>query len=210
MHPARRRLAFLSAAIAVIAAVLAVLVPLASAAAASASETRVGAHHPGVILTVGASRSVCPVQCRGQACSQPGFVAGACVAAEEQASAIRAYRSGQSASSGGAISLEQARAVAERNGIDMRMFDLQYEAGAKAGDYAFTSQTGSGAIYRTASGRFLMTLTDSGLASEEDAVNSIAHELNHVREIMANGPGYFIDSEAPAIQAGNTAEQFFR
>lgn len=92
----------------------------------------------------------------------------------------------------------------------MRMFDLQYEAGAKSGDYAFTSRTLSGAIYRTSSGRYLMTLTDSGLASEQDAVNSIAHELNHVREITANGLDYFIDSEEPAIDAGDIAEMFLR
>lgn len=90
------------------------------------------------------------------------------------------------------------------------MFEFQYEAGAKPGDYAFTSQYGTGAIVRAPNGRFIMTLTDSGLASEADAVNSIAHELNHVREIMRNGPGYFIDSEDPARLAGDIAELYFR
>jgi hypothetical protein len=56
----------------------------------------------------------------------------------------------------------------------------------------------------------MMTLTDSGLVSEQEAVNSIAHELNHVREILRNGPGYFIDSEQPAKLAGDLAELFFR
>jgi hypothetical protein len=85
MTSARRRLAFLSAAIAVIAAVLAVLVPFTSAptAAACASETRVGPSHSGMIFTVGPSQAVSAGQGRGEGLSQPHLVAGACVAAED-------------------------------------------------------------------------------------------------------------------------------
>ena len=77
----------------------------------------------------------------------------------------------------------------------MRMFELQYEARTKATDYAFTSQWGTGEIVTGASGRFVMTMTDSGLASMGDAVNSIAHEVNHVREILNGPPGIFPDDE---------------
>ena len=92
----------------------------------------------------------------------------------------------------------------------MRKFELQYEAGAKLGDYAFTSQSGAGRIIRAPNGRFVLTLTDSGLTREGAAVNSIAHELNHVREILRGPLGTFVEDEGPAIQAGNKAEQFLR
>jgi hypothetical protein len=79
------RRASLSAAIAVMAAVVAVVpgAGLASAAAASAAQTRVGASRPVMILAVGASRAVSAGEGRGDQLSQPGFVSGACVAAED-------------------------------------------------------------------------------------------------------------------------------
>lgn len=79
MHPARRWLVFLSAAI------LTVLLPVtvAPAAAASAAGTRVGAHHPAMILAVGASRPVSAGQRQRGPASQPQIAAGACVAAED-------------------------------------------------------------------------------------------------------------------------------
>jgi Papain fold toxin 1, glutamine deamidase len=84
MHPARRWLVLLSAAIA---ALLAVFVPLscASVAAASAAGTRVGASHPGTIFTVRSSLPVPAAQRRGEACPHARFAAGACVAAEDTA-----------------------------------------------------------------------------------------------------------------------------
>lgn len=89
MHPARRRPTFLSAAIAVIAAVLAVLLPatLASAQARSAAGTRVGASHPAMILTVGSSHAISPVQRQCNANLQPHLAVGVCVAAEDTAGA---------------------------------------------------------------------------------------------------------------------------
>ena len=89
MHPARRRLTVLSAAVATaIAAVLAVLLPISSASAASGPAARngVGAHHPVMIFTVGVPHSVSAVQSRGEAASQPRFAVGACVAAEDAGS----------------------------------------------------------------------------------------------------------------------------
>jgi hypothetical protein len=61
------------------------------------------------------------------------------------------------ASEGDGISLEQAATAASHNGIEMRMFELHYEADAKATDYAFSSQLGTGEIPRAAIGRFIMT-----------------------------------------------------
>jgi hypothetical protein len=66
----------------------------------------------------------------------------------------------------------------------------------------------SGAPFRAANGRFVVTLTDRGLATEADAVNTIAHELNHLREAMRTGMP--IVEEGPAIRSGNLAEEFFR
>jgi Papain fold toxin 1, glutamine deamidase len=87
MHPARRRLIFLSAAIAAIAAVLALALPAgpASAAAVSATGTRVGASHPVMILPAEVSHPVSAGERRCAEPSQPGIAAGACVAAEETA-----------------------------------------------------------------------------------------------------------------------------
>ncbi len=85
MRSARRWPVLFSAAIAAVVAVLAVVLPLtlASASAVSGAGTRVGAHHPGMILAVGSSHAVCPGQGRGDAVPQPQFAAGACVAAED-------------------------------------------------------------------------------------------------------------------------------
>jgi hypothetical protein len=90
MHPARRRLAFLSAAIAAMAAVLALVLPAttASAAAGPAARNGVGAHHPGMILPVGVSRVVSPAQDRCEAALQATIAAGACVAVEDAATAV--------------------------------------------------------------------------------------------------------------------------
>lgn len=58
--------------------------------------------------------------------------------------------------------------------------------------------------------RLIITLTDAGLSSPQAALNTIAHELNHIREIL-NGPtGHFIQDEAAATTAGDLAEAFFR
>jgi hypothetical protein len=100
VHPARRRLVFLSAAIA---AVLAVLLPVtaAPAAAVPAAGNRVGAHQPGMTLTVGLSQTVSPGQGRCRVLLQPGIPAGACVAAEDSGADIPSviYRGGGKAPS---------------------------------------------------------------------------------------------------------------
>lgn len=64
VHPARRRLIFLSAAIAALAVVLALALPCgpASAATVSAARNGVGAPHPQTISPFGVSRPVSPGQ----------------------------------------------------------------------------------------------------------------------------------------------------
>lgn len=102
------------------------------------------------------------------------------------------------------ITLDEAAAAATRNGIDMRMFDLAYEPGPHFG---FISQTGSGALWRSANGRIVLTLQDAGLSSERAAVETISHELNHVRGIFATGSP---SEEAAAERAAEAASRFFR
>jgi Pretoxin HINT domain len=85
MHPARPRLVFFSAAIAVLAAVLVMVLPatIASAAGVSAAGNGVGASHPGMILAVGPTHRVSAGEGRCEAGLRAGFVSGACVAAED-------------------------------------------------------------------------------------------------------------------------------
>ncbi len=85
--------------------------------------------------------------------------------------------------------------------------DLNYEPGAP-GQYGFTSFNGAGYLLRGATGRFQVTLTDLGLQSESDAVNTIAHELNYIRKGLQTGE--IPPSEDPAILSGNIAESVFR
>jgi hypothetical protein len=84
MQPARRRGAFLSAAIAAVAAVVALALPSAAApaSAAPAAENGVGASHPGMILAVGIPSTVSAGEGRRELPGQPQFASGACVAAE--------------------------------------------------------------------------------------------------------------------------------
>jgi RHS repeat-associated protein len=118
--------------------------------------------------------------------------------------ATRIFRAG-SEIGGSGISLDEAEAAATRNGLDMRMFELRHEAGG--GAYGYISQTGSGALVRGSTGRILLTLQDAGLASEQDAVETIAHELNHVRGVLTTGD---VTSEAAAEAAATSAGQYFR
>jgi len=111
------------------------------------------------------------------------------------------------ASSGGGvarITLAEAEAAARAAGIDMRMFQLAYEAGPH---YGFISQTGAGALVRAADGRIVLTLQDAGLNSTRAAVETIAHELNHVRGILRTG---LATDEAAAEAAARAAGQFSR
>jgi len=102
------------------------------------------------------------------------------------------------------ILLQQAKAATSRQGIDMRVFELRFEHGFY---YGYISQIGTGSLVRGESGRILLTLQESGLVSEGDAVETIAHELNHVRSILKTG---FISSEATAETSAKQAGRYFR
>ena len=106
------------------------------------------------------------------------------------------------------ISLSEAIAAAECNGIDMRLFELAYEAG-DFGDFGFgyISQTGGGAIIRGETGRIMLTFMDPGLRSGRDAVETIAHELNYVRSILR---GEDVSEEGVAEISAQAVRRYFR
>lgn len=192
--------------VAFLAAVVTVVVGLLGAGPASAAvpaaQNAVGASTLAAPFVVEPSANITADQRLENNPPRPGIVVATGVAANT----VRVFRSGGAAAEGGGISLEQAASAASRNGIDMRMMQLAHEAGGPG--YGFTSYTVSGAPFRAANGRFVLTLTDRGLATEADAVNTIAHELNHLREAMRTGMP--IVEEGPAIRSGNLAEEFFR
>ncbi len=114
--------------------------------------------------------------------------------ADAYASIRLVYRSAKEGSDLGSssqhISLDQARAAAVRNGIDTRMFDFSLEPNHP--EYGF-DQYGSMAydinfnLLRNPAGRFQMTLSGIGLRDELTAVQTIAHELKHVRGTLRGG-----------------------
>jgi len=109
------------------------------------------------------------------------------------------------------VSLQQAAAAAERKGIDMRLFELEYEAGNVL-DFGAVHQrlnvrtAQPYGILRAPNGKIRLTLFDKWLRSELDAVQTISHELNHVRRFLKTG---YMSSEASAEAVAEAASQFW-
>ena len=153
--------------------------------------TRVPEGDTGTRKSEGAPRT--PLPKTGNA----GRAAGPLAGGAENAPATRIFSRG----AGGVakLSLEEAAAAAERHGIDMRMFKLEYEQGPH---YGFISQTLSGKPWRAPDGRIVLTLQDKGLESAQAAVETISHELNHLRGILSTGhPTEEVVAELAAIAA---------
>jgi len=89
-------------------------------------------------------------------------------------------------------SLDEASKIASNHGIDMRMFKLKHESGNQY-DFGFVSQyldpktLESFGVFRAADGRIELTLFDKGLRSPQDIIETISHELNHVRGFLNKG-----------------------
>jgi RHS repeat-associated protein len=122
----------------------------------------------------------------------------------QSGTATRVFRAASGVAAKPQITLGQAAAAAERAGIDMRMIQLAYEAGK---DFGFMSTDAAGRLIRGSTGRILVTLQNAGLASERDAVMTIAHELNHIRGVLAGGAP---TEHAIAEGAARLAGLFFR
>lgn len=65
--------------------------------------------------------------------------------------------------------------------------------------YAWVSRDGSNVIATDARGRPVITFTEKGLSSLEEAVKSFGHEAKHIKDFSA---GMATSSEALAEQAG--------
>jgi hypothetical protein len=109
-------------------------------------------------------------------------------------------------------SLEEAAQIASDHGIDMRMFKLKYESGNQH-DWGFVSQYFDPktlepfGVYRSPDGRIELTLFDKGLRSRQDIIETISHELNHVRGYFNNGK---MSSEISAEAAAEAARSFIK
>lgn len=105
------------------------------------------------------------------------------------------------------VTVEQARAAAQRNVIDTRMFDIR-EGGRSVGtDSSLIWDKRAGKLLRGPDGRIIMILYDSGLTNERKSVGSIAHELNHARSVLRTGQ---MSSEGTAEISAMYAEAFFK
>lgn len=107
------------------------------------------------------------------------------------------------------VSLAEAGAAASRNGINMRMLELRYiEKPWTSGLYGSMFRVAkTKALFRGETGKIIVGLTRKGLQSPQTAVNTIAHELNHIRGVLKSG---IPTGEDAANFAGDMAERFFR
>jgi len=91
------------------------------------------------------------------------------------------------------------------------LFELEYEAGNVL-DFGAVHQrlnvrtAQPYGILRAPNGKIRLTLFDKWLRSELDAVQTISHELNHVRRFLKTG---YMSSEASAEAAAEAASQFW-
>ncbi len=118
-----------------------------------------------------------------------------------------------SPNSGNGITIAEANAVAQRNGIDTRKFELRINPNPLPNSYGNTpgtfpsASTDLMAPMRAASGRPIIELSLRGLSDERTALATIAHELNHLRGLVNSG---IYTSEEAAEKAAQAALQFFR
>ena len=86
------------------------------------------------------------------------------------------------------------------------MFEFVEGGASPMGSYGSVTRIGN-SLQTASDSRFVMRLYDPGLASQRDAVMTIAHELNHVRGFLRSGA--FTD-ENTAEAAAQLAGKFFR
>jgi hypothetical protein len=92
------------------------------------------------------------------------------------------------------------------------MFKLKYESGNQH-DWGYVSQyldpktLEPFGVYRSPDGRIELTLFDKGLRSQQDIVETISHELDHVRGFFKTGK---MSSEMNAEAAAEAARPFIK
>ena len=139
-------LPFLAALIAALAAILGFTT--ASASAAGVAETRVGPFNVVGEVPVGPPEHISAGQRLGEEPSQVIQAVATGVAAND---VVQVSRFAGEADGPGDLVVDEARAAAERNGIDTRLMDLSHEAGSP-GQYGFTAFNGAGKLMRGPNG----------------------------------------------------------
>jgi hypothetical protein len=131
-------------------------------------------------------------------------------AAEEEMGASRILRKGGKLEQTGPVSLKRLRTTLGRSGVSPSGYHLRkatkvdLDALRAAGTdpssvYAWVSRDGNNILAMDARGRPVMTFTDKGLSSLEEAVKSFGHEAKHIKDFAA---GMTSSSEALAEKAG--------
>jgi hypothetical protein len=131
-------------------------------------------------------------------------------AAEQELGASRILRKGGKLEQTGPVSLKRLRMTLGRSGVSPSGYHLRKAAKAdldalrSAGTdpstvYAWVSRDGNNVLLVDARGRPVITFTEQGLSSLEEAVKSFGHEAKHIQDFAA---GMATSNEALAEQAG--------
>lgn len=131
-------------------------------------------------------------------------------AAEQEMGASRVLRKGGKVEQTGPVSLKRLRTTLGQSGVSPSGYHLRkatkadLDALRAAGTdpssvYAWVSRDGNNVLAVDARGRPVMTFTEKGLSSLEEAVKSFGHEAKHIKDFAA---GMATSSEALAEKAG--------
>ncbi len=119
-------------------------------------------------------------------------------------------------SGGPQLSVDDAYRLGREHGIDMRQFKLEYAPGneydfGSVGRYFNPKTMEPGDLVRAGDGRIELRLFDKGLRSPQDLIETLSHELNHVREFYKTGVfSTETETEAEAAAAAEAARPFIR
>ncbi len=110
------------------------------------------------------------------------------------------------------LSIDDAYRLGHEHGIEMRQFKLIYAPGneydfGSVGRYFNPKTLEPGDMVRVADGRIELRLFDKGLRSPQDLIETLSHELNHVREFYKSR---VFSSESAAEAAAEAAKPFIR
>jgi len=99
-----------------------------------------------------------------------------------------------------AVTLDEARALAEQAGLDLTQVDLNYAATDWPTLYGFTDFVSPNEPL-VVDGKFQITLTNNGLSCSEEAIETIGHELEHVNQYLRGDPQDEAQAEAAGVAA---------
>lgn len=121
------------------------------------------------------------------------------------------------------LTIDEVLSLAEKNNIDLRGIDLQYDRELKAlGKAGRTSYVPMNIEltkfkpYRNVKGNFEIWLGDYALSNPEEALRTLIHEKVEIRHVLQHGNAGSIirdileEAHQRAIRAENIAARFFR